>query len=244
MVTFCSYGLASLYSSLPPPGIKASSKTVPPVSWTRPNSVVYINNSSPLEIPETLQTTSSTSLTRTKMVLLTLRSSSVLSASRVVEDWTRSSNVRTLPTSFSQPHLISLAIFSGAFQLYDIDKDGFITYDEMLQIVSSIYKMTGQMVKLPADEDTPEKVISSSPPHLCPLTIPNVQRVDKIFRNMDRNKDARLTYDEFVEGSKQDPTIVQVSPRGVHMFILGPRLFWCFFSFVGFVTIRWSCMTP
>ncbi|KAG8716300.1 Neuronal calcium sensor 1 [Ceratobasidium sp. 423] len=78
-----------------------------------------------------------------------------------------------------------------AFQLYDIDGDGFITYDEMLQIVRSIYKMTGQMVKLPADEDTPEK------------------RVDKIFRNMDRDKDARLTYEEFVEGSKQDPTIVQ-----------------------------------
>ena len=46
----------------------------------------------------------------------------------------------------------------GAFQLYDIDKDGYITYDEMLQIVQSIYKMTGQMVKLPPDEDTPEKV--------------------------------------------------------------------------------------
>jgi hypothetical protein len=28
---------------------------------------------------------------------------------------------------------------------------------------------------------------------------------------MDRDKDARLTYEEFVEGSKQDPTIVQVS---------------------------------
>lgn len=27
---------------------------------------------------------------------------------------------------------------------------------------------------------------------------------------MDRDKDARLTFDEFVEGSKQDPTIVQV----------------------------------
>ena len=38
-----------------------------------------------------------------------------------------------------------------------------------------------------------------------------MQRVDKIFRNMDLNKDARLTFDEFKEGSKLDPTIVQVS---------------------------------
>jgi Ca2+-binding EF-hand superfamily protein len=51
---------------------------------------------------------------------------------------------------------------AGAFQLYDIDKDGTITYDEMLQIVQSIYKMTGEMVKLPSDEDTPEKARSSS----------------------------------------------------------------------------------
>lgn len=36
------------------------------------------------------------------------------------------------------------------------------------------------------------------------------QRVDKIFKNMDKDSDAKLTYDEFVEGSKQDPTIVQV----------------------------------
>lgn len=32
---------------------------------------------------------------------------------------------------------------------------------------------------------------------------------------MDRDKDARLTFDEFVEGSKQDPTIVQVSWPGI-----------------------------
>ncbi len=53
---------------------------------------------------------------------------------------------------------------TGAFQLYDINQDGQISYDEMLQIVRSIYKMTGQMVKLPEDEDTPEKVrLAGSP---------------------------------------------------------------------------------
>lgn len=82
----------------------------------------------------------------------------------------------------------------------------------MLQIVQSIYKMTGQMVKLPADEDTPEKVSVTCQP-MNPLSSSALQRVDKIFKNMDRDKDAKLTYDEFVEGSKQDPTIVQVRNR-------------------------------
>jgi len=57
-------------------------------------------------------------------------------------------------------------ISSGAFQLYDIDKDGTITYEEMLQIVQSIYKMTGEMVKLPSDEDTPEKVFNFVAPNM------------------------------------------------------------------------------
>ncbi|CCU74337.1 neuronal calcium sensor 1 [Blumeria hordei DH14] len=90
-----------------------------------------------------------------------------------------------------------------AFQLYDIDGDGKITFEEMLAIVEAIYKMVGRypqikfaphrvgsMVKLPTDEDTPEK------------------RVKKIFRMMDKDENGCLDMEEFKEGSKRDETIV------------------------------------
>jgi len=77
-----------------------------------------------------------------------------------------------------------------AFQLYDIDGDGHISYNEMLQIVEAIYKMVGSMIKLPPDEDTPEK------------------RVKKIFRMMDKDENGSLDMSEFKEGSQKDETIV------------------------------------
>lgn len=54
-----------------------------------------------------------------------------------------------------------------AFNFYDRDKDGFISNEEMLKVVEAVYKMIGNMIEYPEDEDTAEK------------------RVGKIFSLMD-----------------------------------------------------------
>ncbi|KAK8760740.1 hypothetical protein V5799_027993 [Amblyomma americanum] len=78
-----------------------------------------------------------------------------------------------------------------AFKLYDVDNDGFITRDEMYNIVDAIYQMLGNQTKESEQEESPQ------------------ERVDKIFDQLDKNHDNRLTLEEFREGSKQDPKIVQ-----------------------------------
>ncbi|KAH6560056.1 hypothetical protein BASA50_003205 [Batrachochytrium salamandrivorans] len=78
---------------------------------------------------------------------------------------------------------------SWAFQLYDLDEDGYIGKAEMLCIVDAIYRMIGTTEGLPYDEITPEL------------------RVAKVFSMMDLDNDGRLSMEEFKLGSKLDPSI-------------------------------------
>lgn len=77
-----------------------------------------------------------------------------------------------------------------AFCLYDLDENGYVSYTEMLAIVSAMYKMVGSMINLPPDEATPE------------------QRVKKLFKMMDKNEDGQISLHEFQEGAKSDPQIL------------------------------------
>ncbi|VDK18056.1 unnamed protein product, partial [Anisakis simplex] len=75
---------------------------------------------------------------------------------------------------------LSITSRGRAFKLYDLDNDGFITRNEMLSIVGSIYKMVGSTVKLPEEENTPEK------------------RVDRIFKMMDKVQFQKKSSNNFI----------------------------------------------
>ncbi|CAG2177780.1 unnamed protein product, partial [Oppiella nova] len=74
------------------------------------------------------------------------------------------------------------------FKLYDLDNDGFITREEMILIIEAIYQMLGPNTE--SEDENAEK------------------RVEMIFNHLDTNKDDKLSMDEFMEGSTQDPKIV------------------------------------
>ncbi|XP_037388569.1 Kv channel-interacting protein 2 isoform X3 [Pygocentrus nattereri] len=78
-----------------------------------------------------------------------------------------------------------------AFNLYDLNKDGCITKEEMLDIMKSIYDMMGKYTYPCMQEDAPR------------------EHVETFFQKMDRNNDGVVTIDEFIESCQKDENIMQ-----------------------------------
>ncbi|XP_062899441.1 Kv channel-interacting protein 4 isoform X1 [Mobula hypostoma] len=78
-----------------------------------------------------------------------------------------------------------------AFNLYDINKDGYVTKEEMLDIMKSIYDMMGKYTYPVLREETPR------------------QHVEFFFQKMDKNKDGVVTIDEFIDTCQKDENIMK-----------------------------------
>ncbi|KAK3090369.1 hypothetical protein FSP39_011270 [Pinctada imbricata] len=76
-----------------------------------------------------------------------------------------------------------------AFKMYDIDGNGRISKDEILSLMTAVYKMTPQ-IKKPSDVSTPEKMTK------------------KLFKKLDTDKNGELSWEEFYEGARRDQLVV------------------------------------
>ncbi|XP_008408304.1 Kv channel-interacting protein 2 isoform X1 [Poecilia reticulata] len=83
-----------------------------------------------------------------------------------------------------------------AFNLYDLNKDGCITREEMTDIMHSIYNMMGKHT-YPSMRDSDPK-----------------EHVDSFFQKMDKNKDGVVTIEEFLETCQKDENIM----HSMHLF--------------------------
>ncbi|GCC38069.1 hypothetical protein chiPu_0016580, partial [Chiloscyllium punctatum] len=80
---------------------------------------------------------------------------------------------------------------SWAFNLYDLNKDGCITREEMLDIMKSIYDMMGKYTYPTVREESPQ------------------EHVETFFQKMDKNRDGVVTIEEFIETCQKDENIMK-----------------------------------
>lgn len=84
-----------------------------------------------------------------------------------------------------------------AFEMYDSDGSGSVSRREMLEIVRGIFRLAGDRVNLPRDENTPEKF------------------TNKLFAKLDRDNDGTITQNEFVRGIQCYPSLMRLlDPAG------------------------------
>eukprot|EP01117_Protostelium_nocturnum_P006490 TRINITY_DN2340_c0_g1_i1.p1 TRINITY_DN2340_c0_g1~~TRINITY_DN2340_c0_g1_i1.p1 ORF type:complete len:187 (+),score=49.83 TRINITY_DN2340_c0_g1_i1:78-638(+) len=79
-----------------------------------------------------------------------------------------------------------------AFNMYDLDGNGFIDKKEMSQIMESFFKLVGPLITFSG------KRYDSA-----------TQLVEEFFDVMDKNGDGRITLEEYKEGALKNPDIIQ-----------------------------------
>ncbi|CAH1103678.1 unnamed protein product [Psylliodes chrysocephalus] len=77
------------------------------------------------------------------------------------------------------------------FNLYDLNGDGLISKNEMVDVVTSIYEMLGRATQ-PVVEDSSAK-----------------EHVEKIFKMIDSNKDGVITIDELIQWCSRDESFLK-----------------------------------
>ncbi|XP_022919778.1 A-type potassium channel modulatory protein KCNIP1 isoform X1 [Onthophagus taurus] len=75
------------------------------------------------------------------------------------------------------------------FNLYDINGDGYITREEMTDIVSAVYDLMGKLAEPCIDDDTVK------------------EKVERIFQKMDKNQDGVVSFEEFLDCCQKDQDI-------------------------------------
>lgn len=85
-----------------------------------------------------------------------------------------------------------------AFRLYDQDKDGFISKEEMLLVVSGLYKMLGDLATLQGnDYDSPEKLVA------------------RLFLEMDKERKGAICFEQFRAFALKDQSIIMSLGLGI-----------------------------
>ena len=77
------------------------------------------------------------------------------------------------------------------FDIYDVDGDGFVTLDELCDVVSCMQGANGQSGHASAKLLSPEKL-------------------EMVFIEADGNNDGKLTLDEFIEATESLPELISV----------------------------------
>ncbi|XP_030637391.1 Kv channel-interacting protein 2 isoform X2 [Chanos chanos] len=78
-----------------------------------------------------------------------------------------------------------------AFNLYDLNKDGCVTKEEMTDIIRSIYDMMGKYTYPCMEDSAPQ------------------EHVENFFQKMDQNNDGIVTMEEFLESCQKDENIME-----------------------------------